>query len=151
MTFYYSANVVVTFSFVFQDYTNTLLNGVCKLILKRSKLIAFSKYRRRNHKLYFNGEHLEQVDEYTYLGVIFYRTGCLREAPLSLNKKASKASMSLLQALCKKNIPINILLKAFDTTVGPILTYGSEVWGSFLFNQKLYMTSLATLRQNNTL
>ena len=34
MTFYYSANVVVTFSFVFQDYTNTLLNGVWKLILK---------------------------------------------------------------------------------------------------------------------
>ena len=28
MTFFYSATVVVTFSFIFQDYINTLLNGV---------------------------------------------------------------------------------------------------------------------------
>ena len=28
MIFYYSANVVVIYSFVFQDYTNTPLNGV---------------------------------------------------------------------------------------------------------------------------
>ena len=34
MTFYYSANVVVIYSFVFQDYTNTPLNGVWKLISK---------------------------------------------------------------------------------------------------------------------
>ena len=59
--------------------------------------------------------------------------------------------MSLLEALCKKNISINILLKVSDTTIGPILTYGSEVWGLFHFSQKLRMTYLATLRQNNTL
>ena len=34
MTFYYSAIVVVICSFVFQDYTNTPLNGVLKLISK---------------------------------------------------------------------------------------------------------------------
>ena len=67
-----------------------------KINIKRSKVIVFSKYRRRNHKLYISGEQLEQVDEYTYLGIVFYRTGCLRQAPLSLIKKASKASMSLL-------------------------------------------------------
>ena len=44
--------------------------------------------------------------------------------------------MSLLQALCKKNIPINILLNVFDATVGPILTYGSEVWGTFSLQSK---------------
>ena len=107
-----------------------------KINIKKSKLIVFSKYRRRNHKLYINGEQLEQVDEYTYLGILFYRTGCLRQASLSLRKKASKASMSLLQALCKKNISINILLNVFDNTVGPILTCGSEVWGSFSLQSK---------------
>ena len=104
-----------------------------KINIKKSKLIVFSKYRRRNQKRYINGEQLQQVDKYTYLGIVFYRTGCLRQAPLSLSNKASEASMSLLQALCKKNIPIKILLKVFDTTVGPILTYGSDVWGSFSF------------------
>ena len=44
--------------------------------------------------------------------------------------------MSLLQALCKKNISINILLKVFDTKVGPILTYGSAVWGTFSLQSK---------------
>ena len=84
---------------------------------KKSKLIVFSKYRRRNHKLYIDGKQLEHVDEYTYLGMVSYRTGCLRQTSLSLSKKASKASMSFLQALHKKNIPINILLKGFDTTI----------------------------------
>ena len=107
-----------------------------KTNIKKSKLVVFSKYRRRNHKRYINEEQLEQVAKYTYLGIVFYRTGCLRQAPLSLSKKASKASMSLLQALCKKNIPINILLKVFDTTVGPILTYGSEIWCSFSLQSK---------------
>ena len=107
-----------------------------KINIRKSKLIVSSKYRRRNHKLYINGKQLEQVDEYTYLGIVFYRTGCLRQAPLSLSKKASETSMSLLQALHKKNIPINILLKVFDITVGPILTYGSEVWGTFSLHSK---------------
>ena len=44
--------------------------------------------------------------------------------------------MSLLQALCKKGIPINILHKVSDTTIGPILTYGSEVLGSFSLQSK---------------
>ena len=53
--------------------------------------------------------------------------------------------MSLLQALCKKNIPINILLKAFDTTVGSILTYGSEVWGSFSLQSKTMYDEFGSL------
>ena len=107
MTFYYSANVVVIFNFCFSRLHKYTIKWGFKINIKKSKLIVFGKCRRRNHKLYINGEQLEQVDEYTYLGFVFYRTGCLRQPPLSLSKKASKASMSLLQALRKENIPIN--------------------------------------------
>ena len=89
-----------------------------KINIKQSKLIVFSKYKRLYHKLCINGEQLEQVDEYTYLDVVFSRTGCLRQAPFSLSKKASRVSMSLLQALCKKNIPINIYLKLLIPLLG---------------------------------
>ena len=61
--------------------------------------------------------------------------------------------MSLLQALHKKNISINILRKVFDTMVGPInrlIPMGQRYGVLFDFDQKLCMTSLATLRQNNT-
>ena len=53
--------------------------------------------------------------------------------------------MSFLQALHKKNIPINILLKGFDTTIWPILTYGSEVWGTFSFQSKTMYDKVGNL------
>ena len=38
--------------------------------VSKSKVIVFSKYRRKNYKIFVNGTILEQVDSYTYLGVI---------------------------------------------------------------------------------
>ena len=48
-----------------------------RINVSKSKVIVFSKYRRRNYKLFVNGAILEQVDSYTYLDVDFHRTGNL--------------------------------------------------------------------------
>ena len=107
-----------------------------KIYIKNLNSLFLVNREEEVTNFYINREQLEQVDEYSYLGIVCFRTGCLRQTPLSLSKKASEASMLLLQALCKKNIPIDILLKVFDTNVRPMLTYGSEVWGSFSLQSK---------------
>ena len=92
-----------------------------------SKVIIFSKCRKRNYKIVIDGTILEQVDSFTYLKVDFHRTGNFKYASQSLCKKGLKASNSLLKVLLAENLSPRILIKIFDQTILPILTYGSEI------------------------
>ena len=113
--------------------------------VSKSKVIVFSKYRRKNYKIFVNGTILEQVDSYTYLGVDFHRTGNLKHASLSLSKKGMKATNSLLKVLLTKNLPPNMLIKLFDQTIVPILTYASEIWGTFSLQSKTVFDDFGNL------
>ena len=116
-----------------------------RINVSKSKVIVFSKCRRRNYKIFVNGIILEQVDSYTYLGVDFHRTGNLKHASLSLSKKGMKAPNSLLKVLLTKNLPPNMLIKLFDQTMVPILTYASEVWGTFSLQSKTVFDDFGNL------
>ena len=88
----------------------------------KSKVIVFSKYRKRNYKIFIDGTILERVDFFTYLGVDFHRTGNFKYASQSLCKKGLKASNSLLKVLLAKMLSTKILIKIIDQTILPILT-----------------------------
>ena len=47
-----------------------------------------------------------------------------------------KATNSLLKVLLTKNLPPNMLIKLFDQTIIPVLTYASEIWGTFSLQSK---------------
>ena len=47
-----------------------------------------------------------------------------------------KATNSLLKILLTKNLPPSMFIKLFDQTIVPILTYASEIWGTFSLQSK---------------
>ena len=67
-----------------------------KINISKSKVIVFSKYRKRNYEIFIDGTILEQVGSFTNLGVDFHRTGNFKYVSQSLCKKGMKASNSLL-------------------------------------------------------
>ena len=105
--------------------------------IKKTKVIIFNKSGRIiNCKFYFNGETIENVRHYKYLGVIFSASGSFSIARHDLYQRGLKAFFKLRSSF-GDNIPkIDSCLHIFDHTIKPILTYGSEVWGTCVFGNK---------------
>ena len=96
----------------------------------KSKVIIFSKRKSRNMPhFYLQGNEIEIVDDYMYLGVIFNYNGSFKKAKTKLIDQARRSMFAVYKRIRNNSIPIDIQLKLFDSIVEPILLYGSEVWG----------------------
>ena len=76
-----------------------------------------------------NGSELEIVNEFSYLGILFNRTGHFNK---TIKKQAEKATKSMFEALRRSrthNLSIECQVELFNKMVKPILLYGSEIWG----------------------
>ena len=56
-----------------------------------------------------------------------------------------KATNSLLKILLTKNLPPSMFIKLFDQTIVPILTYASEIWGTFSLQSKTVFDDFGNL------
>jgi hypothetical protein len=74
---------------------------------------------------------IEKVKQYRYLGVMFKASGSFSDAKEELYKRGLKALFKMYKCFEGHKPKIKTLLHVFDHTVKPILTYGSEVWGTF--------------------
>lgn len=98
----------------------------------KTKVMVFTKSKvrlRRIKEFKFGESVLERVEEYTYLGIVFNWNGSFAKAKKALHDKAMRAMYSIVQKGRKLSLPINVMLKLFDSCVLPILLYGSEIWG----------------------
>ena len=95
-------------------------------------------------KLRFNSVDIAEVNDYKYLGNIISPTRYPGQDPFRNTyqflcdqaRKATFAMKSKVQAI--GDIPPDILLNLFDLMIKPILTYGSDVWGSRMVNWGLH-------------
>ena len=96
----------------------------------KSKHILFTSKNKINKKDNFNiGEHyLENVSQFTYLGVDINAAGSFKVSMDILSTKANKAKYALNNIAKLKLLPIKTALRLFDAVILPILTYGSEIW-----------------------
>lgn len=103
--------------------------------VNKTKICIFEK-RKQVHNLHFyiNGEEIEIVNNFTYLGVKFSYTGSLSEAVKTLHDQALVAYHNLMILFDKVTLDVKTKLRLFDTMIVPILLYGSEVWG--VYNHK---------------
>lgn len=76
-----------------------------------------------------NGENIEIVKSYKYLGLTFSSNGSFNYGIAEMSQKGQKAWY-----LLHSRIPIDTLnnaklyLKLFDAMIQPIITYGCEIW-----------------------
>lgn len=104
----------------------------------KTKIMIFSNKKVKYPKFLFNGNEIEIVDEYKYLGILLTYNGNLKHAANYLYNKSLKAIFALKSKILDyKAITPKLQMKLFDTLIRPILTYGSEVWISdFKINDK---------------
>ena len=115
--------------------------------LDKTKTLVFSSgSRQKKVDISFQGNNIENVKTYNYLGVIFSHTGCFNEAKNSLYLKGLKAQFKLSKSFYPQSPNIKTSFHIFDHTIQPIITYGSEIWGPFssqkLLSKKDYLFNM---------
>ena len=101
-----------------------------KVNTKKTKICVFENRKAaRNQEWCYNGEKLEVVDWFCYLGMKFHYNGNLEPGVKALSDQALKAANNLLALFKRMSFDVRTKLKLFDSLVSPILLYGSEVWG----------------------
>lgn len=103
-----------------------------KLVINKEKTKAMVFERRKSAILpvfFINGQEIETVCEFKYLGVVFTHTGSFRKHLALLVEQARKAMFYVLNRVQEYSLDIDVALQLFDAMVSPILTFGGEVWG----------------------
>ena len=98
----------------------------------KTKVMVFcrSKARLRNlPEFRYGNTVLDIVEEYTYLGVLFYWNGSFNKHKKMLHDKACRAMYAVVQKGLSMDLDFELFFKLFDACVSPILLYGVEVWG----------------------
>ncbi len=105
--------------------------------VKKSKVLVFHKKALVCDPFEVNGQSLEIVKSYRYLGVVISSSGSFHSGINDLSSKALKCSFLLKRKLLQNlNVPVDIYLNCFDTLVKPVLLYCSEVWGQELVHDR---------------
>ena len=105
-----------------------------KINHSKTKTMVFSRGNKMiNTSFNINGETLENVKEFKYLGITIHKKSCSFTPTLKYFRlKATRALYALRNKINFNNIPIKVALKLFDAIIKPILLYGSEVWEPFI-------------------
>ena len=117
-----------------QKLLNSLLQFCQRWNLKvnvaETKVIIFTKSGKvhKGFSFTYDGQTVEIVSEYKYLGIIFKPSGSFTEAINYLCETASKASFCIRKAVAFEYLNVDLFLNLYEHCVKPILLYCSEVW-----------------------
>ena len=100
-----------------------------KVNTNKTKIMIFEKGRKTNVNIYYNGILLEIVDNFKYLGTMFYKNGCWNRTQKTLAEYGSFAMHNLNRLFQNITLSDNEKFKLFDCLVGPVLSYACEIWG----------------------
>ena len=98
----------------------------------KTKVLVFRNggHLRKGEKWFYRGQPIECVSVYKYLGLLLSNTLKWNRALKQLSLQAQKALHKIYKVETKcGGIPHGVYFELFDKMVGPILCYGSEIWG----------------------
>ena len=105
--------------------------NVCglKINTNKTKAMIFEKGQHTYFDFYIYGQTIEVVDSFKYLGIKFFKNGNWFRTQKCIAKHAAFALHNLFRIFNTVELPVAQKCKLFDTLVGYILNFGSEVWG----------------------
>ena len=98
----------------------------------KTKIMVFRNggiVKPQEHWVY-KGEDIEIVDEFCYLGIVFYYNGKFHRTQKQLSLQCRKAVFALKRKCSQMSFNHHTLLSLFDTYISSISYYGCEVWGA---------------------
>ncbi|XP_055997458.1 uncharacterized protein LOC130047118 [Ostrea edulis] len=100
--------------------------------VEKTKIVIFRNGSKisSNERWHLNGEPIEIVDKFTYLGVLMNYNGKFSTTQKQLASQGRKAMFSLKSKVSQMYLNTETMLSLFDTYVASILNYSCEVWGS---------------------
>ena len=101
-----------------------------KLIINtnKTKIMVFEKGRTTSPKLCLKGIELEVVSSFKYLGVELFKNGNWFRTQKYIAQHAEYSLHRLYNVFNRLTLPISEKCKLFDSVVGSVLNYASEVW-----------------------
>ena len=118
-----------TLQSLLMDFEQYCLRWELKVNSKKTKIMIFEKSRPSTYNFYINGDLLEIVTSFKYLGVHFFKNGNWFRTQKRLAQHASYALHKLFIVYNQLDILNSEKCKLFDSLVGSILNYTAEVWG----------------------
>lgn len=114
-----------------------ILNDACKNLSlninkEKTKVMVFRKggFLAKHEKWLLDGNELEVVNEYTYLGFVFTTKMSLQKGVDALAVKGRRACVDCVRHIGKlTEMSKSCFFKIFDTQVQPVVLYASEMWG----------------------
>ena len=85
--------------------------------------------QKKTEKWFFEGEKIDIVSSYKYLGMYFTSTMSWELTKKSLCISADKALFIVYRFIKLYNVSMKQIFCIFDRMIVPILTYGAEIWG----------------------
>ena len=95
----------------------------------KTKIVIFGARKTDIYCFTMEESIIEIVKSYKYLGVLMSSNGSFLNARKSIYERANKAMHLLYKRIYNLNLPLDLQLKLFDSTILPIITYGSDIWG----------------------
>ena len=95
----------------------------------KTKVMIFGIRNLENFRFELNGNIIEIVDTFKYLGIYFSKSRTFYKARKHCYDQGKKAMHLFLKRIRSLNVPLDLQLKLLDHTIVPILLYGSEIWG----------------------
>ena len=98
-----------------------------KVNMKKTKVVVFGKKSCEKFQFTMDGEQVEQLDEYKYLGIVMHRDGRVgmtktKEAGLSKARRAAAGTWGLLARVGNPSVKASV--NVWNTLVRPLLEYG---------------------------
>ena len=104
--------------------------------IKKSKTMIFNAGGRFLKKqFHVNGEALEPVNSFCYLGFEIKPSGSMTHGASILFDKANKALKPLQRAIANFQLPLGLSIRLFHTLIEPIAMYNVENWSTLTDKQ----------------
>ena len=100
-----------------------------KVNTEKTKIMIFEKGRKTTADIFYNNTLLEVVDNFKYLGAMFYKNGSWNRTQKCLSEYGAFALHNLNRLFQNITLSNNEKFKLFDSLVGSVLSYACEVWG----------------------
>ncbi len=117
--------------------------------VKKTKVVVFEARKSVCQAFQYEGEAIEQLNSFKYLGVELHGTKGMQAAIQQLAMSGKKAVFALQHRCAEMRIfDPTLQCQLFDALIKPVLSYGCEVWSDHMAREQFKVVHRAFLKSS---